>query len=97
MERRLSESSARGGRAAKKDASAKRRIDYSDIPELTTKQLRSMRRVGRPPAGRSAKRLIAFRIDPKLLRQLEARAKSEGIGYQTLMHEILSRSVRRTA
>jgi uncharacterized protein (DUF4415 family) len=55
-----------------------------------------MRRVGRPPVGNSAKRLIAFRIDPKLLRRLQAWAESEGIGYQTLMHNILSQSVRKT-
>jgi uncharacterized DUF497 family protein len=37
---------------------------FSDLPETSDKQLRAMRRVGRPPLGRAARHLIAIRIDP---------------------------------
>jgi hypothetical protein len=42
-------------------------IDFSDIPEVSPTQLRAMRRVGRPPLGAAARRLIAIRIDPQVL------------------------------
>lgn len=92
MPRRL-RSSPRGARAVKKGASTKNPIDFTDLPELSTKKLRSLRRVGRPPLGDTARRLIAFRIDPKLLHKLQAEAKAAGIGYQTLMHRILDKAL----
>ena len=62
--RRLSESSVRGWRTAKKKGAIKeRKIAYSDIPPLSDKQLASMRRVGRPPLGERPRRLIAIRLD----------------------------------
>ena len=33
----------------------KRKIDFSDIPELSDEQLSNMRRIGRPPLGRAAR------------------------------------------
>ena len=65
-------SSARAGRAGKKGRPTRRRgIDRSDSPEGSSAQLRALRRVGRPPLGAAARRLIAIRIDPHVL---EARA-----------------------
>ena len=40
-------------------------IDFSEIPEASPAELRAMRRVGRPPLGVEARRLIAIRIDPQ--------------------------------
>ena len=82
-----SASSARGTRAAR---SGHREIDYSDIPELSDHQLHSMRRVGRPPLGTSARQLIAIRIDPEVLRAVKRHARRKAIGYQTLINEILA-------
>ena len=91
-------SSARGRRAAK---SARRmpseKIDFSDIPELTDEQLMRARRVGRPPLGRSARELIAIRVDPDVLRSLRIEATRAGIGYQTLIHKILVAHARKSA
>lgn len=92
----LRRSSARGVRATKKETPTQRRIDFTDLPELSGKQLRSLRRVGRPPLGDAARRLIAFRIDARLLRKLRAKAKATGVGYQTLMHQILAKEAGRT-
>jgi hypothetical protein len=44
-------SSARGARAAVSVRRTRRQIDFSDIPDSSTEQLRTMRRVGRPPLG----------------------------------------------
>lgn len=73
------------------------KIDFSDIPELTAEQLERARRVGRPPLGRSARELIAIRIDPDVLRALRVEATHTGVGYQTLIHQLLARHVRKTA
>ena len=66
-------------------------IDFSDVPELTDAQLQQAKRVrvGRPPLGASARRMISMKIDPGLLKQLKAAAQQQGTGYQTLIHKIL--------
>ena len=47
--KKLSASSVRDWRTEKKkSATKKRKIDYSDIPPLSDRQLASLRRVGRP-------------------------------------------------
>ena len=67
--KKLSASSVRGWRTEKKrGVTKKRRIDYSDIPALSDKQLASMRRVGRPPLGEEPRQLIAIRLDAGVLR-----------------------------
>jgi hypothetical protein len=71
-----------------------RKIDYSDIPELTDQQLKQARRVGRPRTG-NAKQLIALRVAPALLAKLRKMAKTRGVPYQTLMHELLERGVEK--
>ena len=90
-----SASSARGGRAARNErrGAAQSRIDFSDIPELSDEQLRTMRRVGRPPIGAEARQLIAIRLDPEVLNRFRAEAKRLKIGYQTLIHRVLAAHV----
>lgn len=70
-------------------------IDFSDIPELSDEQLRTMRRPGRPPAGDATKVSIAFRINPNLLARLRKLAAQHGKPYQTLMHELLEAAAER--
>lgn len=72
-----------------------RKIDFSDLPELSAKQLRAMRRVGRPPLGATARQMIAIRIDPHVLVALQREAKRRGLGYQSLIHQLLARYVAR--
>lgn len=69
-------------------------IDFSDIPELSDEQLRAMRRMGRPPIGKSARRLIAIRIDPRVLEEVKKEAKQRDIGYQTLINDILAKHAK---
>ena len=89
-------SSVRAERAAKSGRRASdKTIDYSDVPELTDEQLARARRVGRPPLGRTARELIAIRIDPDVLQSLREEATRTGIGYQTLIHRLLDNHVRR--
>ena len=91
---------AHGKRVAKKErrTAAAPAIDFSDIPKASDEQLRAMRRVGRPPIGDAARQLIAIRLDPDVLQRLRAEAKRHKLGYQTLIHRILSDYTReRTA
>lgn len=93
---KASASSARAKRAGSSGRGmSRRRIDFSDIPELSAKQLRAMRRVGRPPLGTTARQLIAIRIDPQVLVAVQREAKRRGLGYQTLIHQLLARYVAR--
>ena len=96
---RLSASSVRGRRAAKrKRPIAKRhKIDFSDIPELSDAQLRAMRRVGRPPLGEYARQLIAIRVDPLVLAEVKKEAKRRDVGYQTLINDILAKHAKSMA
>ncbi len=90
-------SSARAGQAAKSGQPMRRRrgIDFSDIPEVSDAQLRAMRRVGRPPLGAAARRLIAIRIDPQVLGAIRREAKRRGLGYQSLINDLLAKHVGR--
>lgn len=74
-----------------------RPIDFSDIPELTPEQLRAMKRVGRPPFGDAARQLIAIRVDAGVLEQFRKEARRRGIGYQTLIHEVLAKHAAKGA
>jgi predicted DNA binding CopG/RHH family protein len=73
-----------------------KRIDFSDIRETTTEELKRAHRVGRPVTGK-AKRLIAIRISPRLLAELRRLAAKEDRPYQTLIHELLERAKKRRA
>jgi uncharacterized protein (DUF4415 family) len=70
-------------------------IDFADIPEASPAPLRAMRRVGRPPLGTEARRLIAIRIDPQVLDAVRREAKRRGLGYQSLINDLLAKHVER--
>jgi uncharacterized protein (DUF4415 family) len=70
-------------------------LDFSDIPEASPAQFRAMRRVGRPPLGAAARRLIAIRIDPQVLDAVRREAKRRGLGYQSLINDLLAKHVGR--
>jgi uncharacterized protein (DUF4415 family) len=72
-----------------------RTIDFSDIPETSPAQLRAMRRVGRPPLGARARRLIAIRIDSQVLAAVRREARQKGLGYQSLINDLLAAHVGR--
>jgi uncharacterized protein (DUF4415 family) len=71
------------------------RIDFSEIPEASPAQLRAMRRVGRPPLGVEPRRLIAIRIDPQVLEAVRREAKRRGLGYQSLINDLLAKHIGR--
>lgn len=73
----------------------KRRIDFSDIPELSDAQLRRMKRVGRPALGRAPRKAVSLRLDPDVLARLKAAAGKRGVPYQSLINDILARAVSR--
>lgn len=88
-------SSARGARAGVSAQRTKRKIDYSDLPESTPEQLKRMRRVGRPPLGTEPRQLIAIRVDAQVLERLRKEARRRGVGYQTLVNQVLAKHVGR--
>ena len=91
-------SSARGERAAKKEKDiGQRKIDFSDIPELSDVQLSRMRRVGRPTVGDEPRKLIAIRLDAKVLGWLRKTAEKKGLPYQSLINEILAQEMRKAS
>ncbi len=90
-----SASSARGVRVGGSARRTARSIDFSDIPEVSATQLGAMRRVGRPPLGETARQLIAIRLDAKVLARFRKEARRRGVGYQTLINEVLAEHVRK--
>jgi uncharacterized protein (DUF4415 family) len=91
-------SSARGERAGKKEKNTKtKRINFSDIPELSDKQLSLMSRVGRPTVGDEPRKLIAIRLDAKVLGWLRKTAAKKGLPYQSLVNEILAEEMRKAS
>lgn len=94
--RKRSDSSVRDWRTEKKNGATKRRkIDYSDIPPLSDRQLASMRRVGRPPLGDERRQLIAIRLDPTVLRWLKSVAAKRRVPYQSLINDLLAGEMRK--
>lgn len=68
----------RGARAVKSEKGMKpRKIDLSDILELSDRQLSTMRRVGRPTVGDEPKKLIAKCLDAKVLGWLRNAAEKK--------------------
>ena len=90
---RRSASSVHAGRVARKERRTARKIDFSDIPEVSREQLRAMRRVGRPPLGDRARQLIAIRLDARVLAEFRKEAKRRNVGYQTLINKVLAQHV----
>jgi len=68
-------------------------IDYSDIQKFTAKQLKRFKRVGRPLVGNSPRVAISVRIEEDVLSKLKDKADEAGIGYQSLINEILKKAV----
>ena len=79
----------------KKGRTPDNEIDYSDIPKLTDRQLKSMVRLGRPLIGNSARQLISIRLDTHTLLLLKMEAAKQNKGYQTLMNEILEKHFKK--
>jgi uncharacterized protein (DUF4415 family) len=97
MAKKQSGSSARGRRPVKKEKHiADSKINFSDIPEATTAELKRARRVGRPKADK-VKQLIAIRIDPELLLALRKLAAKRRKPYQSLLHDLLELAVKEAA
>ena len=88
-------SSARAGRAVASARRISRKIDFSDIPDSSPEQLKGMRRVGRPPIGDEPRQLVAIRLDVGVLDRFRKEARRRGVGYQTLINEVLAKHVRR--
>jgi uncharacterized protein (DUF4415 family) len=94
--KKLGASSACGERAGKNEKNMKsKRINYSDISELSDKQLSRMSRVGRPTVGDEPRKLIAIRLDAKVLGWLRKTAEKKGLPYQSLVNEILAEEMRK--
>ncbi len=96
MKKKSPASSAHGARAARNGRTTRRRrIDFSDIPELSAEQLGAMRRLGRPPRGEQPRKLISIRLDHKVLAWVKALAARKDRPYQTLISEILEAEMTR--
>jgi uncharacterized protein (DUF4415 family) len=88
-------SSARGTRVVASGRRTQRKIDFSDIPDSSARQLKAMRRVGRPPLGDEPRQLIAIRVDSGVLHQFRREARRRRVGYQTLINEVLAQYVSK--
>jgi len=93
--KKRSASSARGERAGANVRRTAPPIDFSDTPEASPAQLKSMRRVGRPTLGDKPRQLIAIRLDPMVLARFRKEAKRRRVGYQTLINQVLAEHVRK--
>jgi uncharacterized protein (DUF4415 family) len=56
-----------------------------------------MRRVGRPTLGDEPRKLIAIRLDAKVLVWLRKAAEKKGLPYQSLANEILAGEMRKAS
>ena len=96
MAKKQSALSVRDQQAAKNARTMKGEdIDFSDIPESTSKELSRARRVGRPTTGK-AKQLIAIRISPEILRKIKKMAAKSDKPYQTLINELLEKATKKS-
>jgi uncharacterized protein (DUF4415 family) len=63
---------------------------------LSTAQLASMRKVGRPRlSAAGAREMIAIRVDPEVLARFKAVAKRRNVGYQSLINDVLAEHAPR--
>ena len=56
-----------------------------------------MRRVGRPTVGEEPRKVIAIRLDAKVLSWLRKTAEKKGLPYQTLVNEILAEEMKKAS
>ena len=90
--------SARAERAGKSERNMKsKKINFSDIPELSDMQLSRMRRDGRPTVGDEPRKLIAIRLHAKVLSWLRKAAEKKEQPYQSLVNEILAEEMRKAS
>ncbi len=66
-------------------------IDFSDVPELTTEQLKQMRPTGEiiPAFAHSGKKRITIRLDNEILSYFKQQAQDKETNYQTLINGVL--------
>jgi uncharacterized protein (DUF4415 family) len=96
--KKLRGSSVRPGRVGKSEKRMKsKKVNFSDIPELSDRQLSPMRRVGRPTVGDEPRKLIAIRLDARVLAWLRKTAEKKGLPYQSLVNEILANEMRKAS
>jgi uncharacterized protein (DUF4415 family) len=57
--------------------------------KLGTKRLKR----GRPPKGDEKFRAVSIRLHPKILEWAKREAKRKGVGYQTIINEVLLKKV----
>ena len=88
-------SSVRAGRVAGSGRRTSRAIDFSELPDSSPEQLKAMRRVGRPSIGDSPRQLIAIRLDSGVLERFRKEANRRGVGYQTLINDVLAKHARK--
>jgi len=89
-------SSVQGRQAnAKGSATERKKIDFSDIPEMSEAQLAGMRRVGRPSLGELPRNAVSIRLDQSVLAGVKRRAAAQQQPYQSLINEILEKAMRR--
>lgn len=69
------------------------KIDYSDIPEFSDAELKKFKPVGRPIVRDSPRQAISLRLESEVLEKLKKKAKTKGVGYQSLINEILKKAV----
>jgi uncharacterized protein (DUF4415 family) len=74
-----------------------KKINFSEISELSDRQLSLMRRVGRPTVGEEPRKLITIRLDAKILGWLRKTAEKKGLPYQSLINEILAGEMRKAS
>jgi uncharacterized protein (DUF4415 family) len=56
-----------------------------------------MRRVGRPTVGEEPRKLIAIRLDSKVLGWLRETAEKKGLPYQSLVNQILAEEMKKAS
>jgi predicted DNA binding CopG/RHH family protein len=56
-----------------------------------------MRRVGRQTVGDAPRKLIAIRLDAKVLGRLRKTAEKKGLPYQSFVNEILAGEMRKAS
>jgi uncharacterized protein (DUF4415 family) len=56
-----------------------------------------MRRVGRPPLGDEPRKLVAIRMDAKVLEWLRLTARKKGIPYQSLINDLLADQMKKAS
>jgi hypothetical protein len=74
-----------------------KKIDFSNIPELSDKQLSRMRRVGRPTVGDEPRKPHRDSFRCKGLGVVAQDCREEGIALSVACHEILAKEMRKAS